>query len=359
MNPNPPTIALLGCGAISERYYAPALKTLEQAQQLSVTALFDPNAERVAVLQKAFPGAQKLLNLAQPPGTDLAIVASPARFHAEQTIQLLRHGVGVLCEKPMAATVEEGEAMINVAQAAQKILAVGLFRRFFPAAQTIYDLLKTEALGPVRSFDFREGGSFGWPAQSASFFQKKSAGGGVFLDIGVHVLDLMLWWFGDPQGVRYADDAMGGLEANCRLDLTYPGGVTGQVRLSRDWGLANRYVIQCEKGWLGWRVGEADQVEIGYHGQTYALSGHIQHPHVQGGLPALGPAAPTYSQSFIRQIQNWVCAYRGEEPIFVSGAEGLRSLKLIEQCYRERTLLSMPWFSDAEALQARALSTAS
>jgi predicted dehydrogenase len=86
----------------------------------------------------------------------------------------------------------------------------------------------------VKSFEISEGGQFNWPAQSASFFQKSNSQGGVLADLGVHVLDLLIWWFGMPEKVGYEDDAMGGLEANCRLELEFAGGVSGTVRLSRD-----------------------------------------------------------------------------------------------------------------------------
>jgi hypothetical protein len=58
-------------------------------------------------------------------------------------------------------------------------------------------------------------------------------------------------------------------------------------------------------------------------------------------------------QSFIAQLQNIAAAIRGETSVLVPGEEGLRSIRLIETCYREKTLLDQPWFAPAETSRAR------
>lgn len=353
----PVSVALLGCGAISELYYAPALRELEKVGLAQVKFLLDPNLQRVAALQAFFPNAKPLdnLKLLARTGVGLAIVASPVRFHCEQTIAALEAGAGVLCEKPMAATVAECEQMCRVAHQAGRPLAVGLFRRFFPAARTIREILDSGLLGSARSFEFTEGGSFNWPAQSASFFQKSSAQGGVLIDIGVHVLDLLLWWLGVPDHFEYEDDAMGGLEANCRLRLSYADGLHGQVRLSRDWQLSNRYFIAFEKGWLSWNVGQAEKLQIGLNGSSFALDSQVHHQVDRNCLPTIGEVGSSYAESFIDQLRNVLEAIQGGVPLRVDAVEGIRSLKLIEECYRRRTLMAMPWFDSQEVEQARSL----
>jgi len=343
------TIALLGCGAITELYYAPALREL-QPSGMEVVAVMDPEAGRAARVKSLCPGAVVLRNLdevlRQP--VQLAIVASPPRFHAQQTIALLEAGINVLCEKPMAATVVECEAMIAAAAKSRALLAVGLFRRFFPVAQTIRDLVRRQPLGAVKRFEISEGGPFNWPAQSASFFQKANSQGGVLADLGVHVLDLLLWWFGPPERVRYEDDTMGGLEANCRLELAFAGGVTGTVRLSRDTQLPNRTIIECARGWVRCPAASANQLEIGFAGADLALNGQLV--TVESGDPqgVRSGEASSYHQSFTRQLGNVVAALRGEEELLVPGEQGLPSLQLIERCYRERHLMPQPWLTDLE-----------
>lgn len=352
-------VAIVGFGAVSQQYYTPALQELEKIGLLRVNALFDPSPESVMKFQNNFPTAICLKNLVELSSQeiDLAIIASPPRFHAEQTVQLLKSGFSVLCEKPMAGTVAEAEEMIKAASNSSGIFAVGLFRRFFPATQTIHKILSLGILGEIKSFSFSEGGYFQWPVQSPLYFQKNTAQGGVLLDIGVHLLDLMVWWFGEPVALAYEDDAMGGIDVNCRLSCKFSQGFIGEVRLSRDCILPNRYFIQGTKGWLSWDVNEASEVEMGFENGSFALKAQLHDFDYQNSLPTLRKPSYNFQQSFISQICNVVEAMREQVPLVVSGTEGIRSLRLIEYCYRHRTLMPMPWLSKPEFNRAQQLSS--
>jgi predicted dehydrogenase len=351
----PVKIVLLGCGAVSTLYYAPALQALQQSGMSQVVALFDPSPESVARLNRVLPQATCLQSLDQlsHSGAELAIIASPPRYHAEQTIQALEAGLAVLCEKPLALTVVEGRAMIAAAEAASRVLAVGLLRRFFPATRTIRDILAHGLLGEVVAFSFCEGNDFQWPVVSHDFFRKEIAHGGALLDIGVHALDLMIWWWGLPSEIVYADDAMGGLEANCRIQLHFPQGFQGEIRLSREWPLPNHYMIQGTKGWVRWEVNDSNRVQMGIAGNQYILNAQLDES--RGHRLVLQHPASHFHRSFLDQLRNVVMAVRGHEPLFVSGEDGLQSITLIEHCYRYRTFMSMPWLSDGEYQRARQL----
>jgi predicted dehydrogenase len=276
-------------------------------------------------------------------------VASPPKFHAPQTTALLTAGIHVLCEKPLAGSLAEAEHMVAAARNADRLLAVGLFRRFFPAMQTIKALVSGGALGAPSSFRITEGGVFNWPASSASFFQKQHSQGGVLLDLGVHVLDLICWWFGEPSSITYADDQMGNLEANSHLCLSYPSGLQGEVHLSRDTPCSNRYEIQFERGLVGWQVGEANQLDVRFSGSPFRLAGELRQPATDTAHAAqVDQSADSYHQTFVRQILNVAAAVRGLEPLDVSAAEALASMRLIDFCYANRQLLSMPWLTPAE-----------
>ena len=351
-NFKPVRIVVVGCGAVTTLYYAPALRMLQELGMLQVIALFDPNPESVAQLHYTFSRAVRLGSLDQLTcmGAELVIIASPPRYHAEQTIQALRAGLSVLCEKPMATTVAEGRAMVAAAESTSRLLAVGLSRRFFPATRTICDVLSAGMLGDVVSFKFFEGNDFHWPVASPDSFRKDVAQGGVLLDIGVHTLDLLSWWWGQPDEVVYEDDAMGGIEANCHIRLRFPQGFRGEVRLSRDWPLPNHYMIQGTKGWVRWEVNEADRVQMGPAESQYGLNAQLYEN--DEAHPACRPAA-NFHRSFLAQLRNVVAAVRDQEPLLVSGEDGLQSLTLIEHCYGHRTLMSMPWLSETEYQRAR------
>ena len=348
----PLTVALVGCGAVTKLYYTPALQELERLGQVQVAALFDPDPANAASVQQAFPAAVPVGEFDEltSRALDLAIVASPPQYHASQTIQLLRAGKSVLCEKPMALSVAEGEAMVTAASDAQRHLAIGLIRRFLPAAQMIRTLLSRSMLGDVRTFSFSEGRVFKWPVQSASYFR----GNGVLRDIGVHVLDLLIWWWGEPEEIIYEDDAMGGVDLNCRIQLKFPQGFSGEVKLSREFRLPNACVIQCRDGNINWDVDESNQLQIGFHDSSYYMASQLHTTSsLNQGLIIPGPVAADFHQCFVNQIKNVIAAIRGTESLMVPGEAGLASLRAIEYCYSQRALMDMPWFGELEILRAQ------
>lgn len=344
-------IAVLGCGSVTSIYYAPALVQLERSQLVRVAALFDPDREALLQVGQQFPSARRMRNSKDLADTDLAIVASPPQHHAAQSIDALRAGVAVLCEKPMALSLSEGEAMIAAAEDTGGLLAVGLVRRFLPATQAIRLILANRMLGDLRSVACFEGGPFRWPARATSFFDRSQ--GGVLLDIGPHVLDLLVWWLGVPHAVEYEDDAMGGVAANCRFLLRYASGLRVEGHLSRDWELPNRYYFDCVSGWMNWTPMEPGFVQIGFHDAPFTMNAELHQNSICFGQPVAGRRAITFEQAFIAEIDNLVQVLRGKASPVVPTVEALTSLRVMDQCLQQRTLMKIPWFAESEATFAR------
>ncbi len=346
---SPTPLILIGCGAVSRLFYQPTIQEVARRNEARLAALVDPSdAARTSLLEK-FPEAQSVTDLdrVDAPEGSLAIIASPPRFHAAHTRAALKRRWHVLCEKPMATTPQDCADMTRAAEAADRILAVGLYKRFFPASEYLRELCQGNALGALRSFELQEGGPFNWPAASPSFFVRRETPGGVLLDIGVHVLDLLLWWLGDPAAYDYADDAMGGLETNAVLKLSYTNGAQGRIHLSRDWATRQKYLFEFEKGTVEWTVNQANAITVRLKGL----------PSLQGTLVnALAVPAYTNPQCFIAQLQNVLAAIRGEAEVRVTGRDGERVTRLLENCYARRRLLDQPWLEPAEAARARQLS---
>ena len=357
----PVRIALAGCGAVSSQYYAPALQELQRAGDVVLAAVFDPDrdsAERLAAQFPAVAVADSFDSL-QAAAFELAVVASPPTLHACQSIQLLRSGRAVLCEKPMATTLVDAQAMVAAAAESQAVLAIGMVRRFLPAAEFIRDAIALGMLGELSSFDLAEGSAdFNWPVTSPAYFQKRQAGGGVLMDIGVHVLDLLTWWFGEPAALEYADDAMGGIEANCQVSCAYAGGLQGKVRLSRDAPLANRFTLRGNKGWLSWSANVADAVEIGLQGSTHLLEATLRRAGPAGTPLRFTAPAYNFEQSFVSQLRNVARAVRGREALRVPASEALAAIRQLEYCYHHRSLLALDWLGDEEIERARLLQQA-
>jgi len=179
----------------------------------------------------------------------------------------------------------------------------------------------------------------------------------MLIDVGAHTIDLLLWWLGEVADVQYEDDAMGGIETNCRLRLTMTSGAKGVVQLSRDWPLPNRYGIECEKGWIAYVCDVVDRVEWGLHDSDYGLNAEIRMmaANPRPGMRDLGPAVPGFMDCFLAQLRNVVGAILGAESLQVSGVDARKSVALIEKCYQKRTLLEMPSLDEAELRRAKEL----
>jgi predicted dehydrogenase len=344
-------IVLVGCGAVARLFYAPALRALAAIGELRVIAVVDPVESARTALGLAFPAAQRVPSLDEadaPPGA-LAIIASPPRWHATQTIAAVARGWHVLCEKPIAGNAAEAAGMIEAADVGHRLLAIGHYKRFFPSSLALKALCGPNgALGALRRFDIAEGGPFDWPAASPAFFLKRETPGGVLLDIGVHVFDLLLWWLGAPVEFTYTDDAMGGLEANARVALRF-GAIEGRVQLSRDWDTLHRYHFEFERGTVDWSVNDANGLQVTLRGAPHTLRGTLQDPD--------GTPAATNARCFIAQLRHVVAAVVHGSPLLVDGREGVRALHFIEACYARRKLLDQPWLDPNEAARAHALAT--
>ena len=327
-------LAIIGCGALTEVFLLPALSVFDRADVRFLVDKSLPRAQRLAgeyhVPQVAEQHAEVFDRV------DAAIVALPNYLHAPVTIELLRRGIHVLVEKPMALNTSECDEMIETARSAGVVLSVGMVRRFYASSQFVKDLLERRLLGKILNFDLRDGTVFNWPVASDSLFRKEVAGGGVLADTGVHYIDLLLWWLGDCDPIEYYDDASGGVEADCELCLRLKSGVSGTIELSRTRNLRSTWVIRGEYGLLEIGTKLNAPVNLQLMGSPTTLTGQVR----------LGSAADrSMADVFVRQLDNFVDSIENHREPLVSGKEGRRSIALIETCYALRKPLEKAWGS--------------
>lgn len=338
----PLRVAVIGCGAATRLYAAPALAQLEREGLATVIGLFDPSRTSIEAVRPLLSSAIPAPSLeAALESAELAIIASPPALHANQCVIALRCGLHVFCEKPMALTTRDADDVMATAEASGRLLAVGLIRRHLPAPRAIKAILAAGTLGKLRSVSWFEGGPFEWPVASADYFSFEQSGGGILQDIGTHALDLLAWWLGPPELLEYADDAMGGVEANASIRLRC-GEAEVRMRLSRDWARPNRVTLRGERGTLGWMVNEPLTLELGLEG---SLPGLVMLDDGTGGMT-------DFVSTYAAQIKDVIDAIRSRQAPAVPVAAGRNVCALIEACYRERRLLEMDWLPADEQAQA-------
>jgi predicted dehydrogenase/nucleoside-diphosphate-sugar epimerase len=340
-------VALIGCGAIAESMHLPVLAGHEG---LRLEALVDRNLERARKLAHGYAVARVVADAAElrPDEVDAAIVATPPFHHAPCACDLMQRGVHVLVEKPMATNYADAVRMVETSERRGVALAVGFFRRLNPSIRLTKSLLDSGWLGRPLRFVAEGGGMYNWAAATLSSMRKDWAGGGVLIDFGSHVLDLLFALFREPALVlEYRDNALGGVEADCslRLRLTHDTGpVEGTVELARTRMLGDLIRIECERGTIEFHIGERFRVKVVPHDLELVDPLHAgrRAAALQAAWEGEDETASWY-ETFRKQIDDWVEAIQtGREPR-LSGRSSLPALGVIEACYAHRQPLPEPW----------------
>src|SRR5262249_47366556 len=106
--------------------------------------------------------------------------------------------------------------------------------------------LRSQLLGPLRRIEIEHGDEFHWPSDSGTYFRKEN--GGIFVNMGIHYLDILEDWGGALTPVAYRDDMGGGVEANAEFELCTREGVSVRLALSYTHALKNTITLQGEHG---------------------------------------------------------------------------------------------------------------
>jgi predicted dehydrogenase len=326
-------LALVGVGKVAVQCHLPAALSLPD---IEVAALVDPARTRIAELAADYGlHAQISDSVAGLAGkVDGALIASPNHLHAEAAVALLEAGVPVLIEKPLAATVAQGECIVAAAAASGVTAGVAYCSRFQPNVRFMGRLLRDDWFGGVRRFAFQSGTRGGWAPFSAYNTHSDAAGGGVIMITATHFLDRMLHWFGQPGAIEYFDDAEGGPEANAILRLRFdrPRGepLTAALRFSKTRSLPGGMMLDTAKG----RVFFAETDDAW---PVLASPGDDVHLTLQ---PRERDPSEGRLDRFQRQLLDFVAACRAGRDPEVPVAEGLESSRLIESLYAHRRPLA-------------------
>lgn len=186
-------IGVVGCGKIAEKHLN-AYKKLENVE-VTVTDIVEKGktvAQQYGVHWHDDPDA-----LISGDTVDAVDVCIPTPSHAEVILKALDSGKHVFCEKPLARNLEEALRIQEKAAQAGKVVMVGYPYRFHPAFQFTRDIIRMQIIGEPYYAIFRLGGR----GSHKAWKHKRETGGGAGNEMLVHMLDLALWYFGEPQSV--------------------------------------------------------------------------------------------------------------------------------------------------------------
>jgi predicted dehydrogenase/nucleoside-diphosphate-sugar epimerase len=342
-------VALIGCGKAAADLHLPILAGHEG---IDLVAMVDRDAERCTKLAQGYRVPRVMEDAAdlRPEEIDAAVIATPPFHHAPCGIQLMQRGIHVFVEKPMATRYADALSMVRTAEEHEVVLGVGFFRRLWPSIRLLESMVASEWLGRPIGFKAEWGGFYNWPSATLGNMRKEWAGGGVLIDSGSHLLDLLHFVFDGPGHVlEYHGNARGGIEADSRLALRLfhkAQEVDGVLEVARTRILGAFVRIRCERGTLEFQL--ADPYRVWVRPEDMELS-DPKSGQVRGYcLQACWENEPETSWFGLvrREIDDWLGAIRTGGQPELSGQSALGTVQVIEDCYHRAKRLEEPWVDE-------------
>jgi len=327
---------IIGCGGIAFNAHIPSIEAIPDARVVAVSSRSEASARRAAErcgLDTWYTDNQKVIG---HPGVDAVIIATPPNLHAEWTVKAAEGGKHVLCEKPMARTVQECDEMIAACRKAGVQLMIAEMKRFNPGFRMAKQLLDDGVIGDV--FMVRYHNSYYEPhTRQAWWVVPEISGGGEMMNELTHQVNTLRWMIGPviqvscmsnhPQGpppednavvtLHFENDAIGVITISWMIkeyNFTFP------APLEHAWDerieiFGTDGAIRIETPFTYWKV-------------PLQLSVYTERdlPNFNRGWNVVRCPA---TEHYIEQIRHFMRCIRGEEACEVSGEEGRADLAVV------------------------------
>jgi predicted dehydrogenase len=250
-------------------------------------------------------------------GCDVVDICTPPADHAATTLAAARAGRHVVCEKPIARTLADGQSMIDACEAAGVRLFIAHVVRFFPEFDRARQVLASGALGELGVVRSVRGGA---PPGHSSWFADFAQSGGVILDVAIHDIDYLRWLCGDVRRVFARGLSFRGLPVDHALiTLRFASGAIGHVEAS--WAFPpgsfrTAFELAGSQGLLAHDSDAARPLVVQYQPGAGATG---------GGGP---PAPPSPDDPYRRELEHFLAALESGEPFLVTPRDALEALRV-------------------------------
>jgi UDP-N-acetyl-2-amino-2-deoxyglucuronate dehydrogenase len=338
--PTPLRFAILGCGAIAVNH----LRALQSLPGVVVAAVIDADLGRAQRFAQAagVPAAFDDVERGLASGLDAVTVCTPHGAHDAGVRAAASHGLHVLCEKPMAASLAEADRMIDATDAAGVKLGVVLQRRLWPAARRVRAALDSGALGqPI------VGSCLVRLRRDAEYYAEPwrgrwdTEGGGALMTQAIHHIDLLQWFMGDAASVtgrigtlRHGDHIE--VEDTAVATIEFVSGALAVVQASTTFapGLGAQIVVSDVQGKTA-GVLEYPEGTGAIDVWTVDEPFEFTSPMVLDGAsdPPLSVVHMRLADLHTQQLADFVEAIRENRDPAVTGREGRKALRIIAAIY--------------------------
>ncbi|HDN79256.1 MAG TPA: Gfo/Idh/MocA family oxidoreductase [Chloroflexi bacterium] len=229
-------VGLIGCGNIGLRGHLPVYARIPEAELVAVCDIVEERVQEAARLSGATPYTD-YRELLEREDIQMVDICLPTDLHSRAAIDAIEAGKHVLCEKPMAHTLEAAEAMIKAVRRNGVKLMIGQVRRFDHRYAAIKAQIDAGDVGEPVFIRRAERQFLPFPPEAWHWNPKR--GGGVILDIGVHITDMFRWFFGEDPTEVYAvarsvreNARIAGSFDHAMITCKFPGGKVGFAEIS-------------------------------------------------------------------------------------------------------------------------------
>ncbi|MFY0625797.1 MAG: Gfo/Idh/MocA family oxidoreductase [Reichenbachiella sp.] len=321
-------VALVGLGYYASKELGPALLETKNCYLAGiVTGTKEKEqewSEKYDIPQKNIYNYDNFDEIAKNKDIDIVYIVLPNSMHAEFTIRAAKAKKHVICEKPMAISVDECQRMIDACSANKVYLSIGYRLHFDPFHQRIMEFVKDKKFGQTKFVAGNFGFKIGDPTQWR--LKKALAGGGSLMDVGIYSIQACRYSVGEePVSVSaqaFKSDAVKfkDVDDTVTWQLNFPSGAVASCSSSYSFNV-NKLAVSFEEGIVD--IPSA----YGYRG----IRGTIE-TRKEGSMN-LRPENPKTNQQAM-QIDDFAWGVANKKQIKITGEEGLKDLKIIEAIYK-------------------------
>jgi predicted dehydrogenase len=321
-------LALVGCGNIGQVVHLPILQKMPDVELVAVVDPDKRKAQAVAQrfgIQNYFTSMDELLNSPAAHGLKAVDICSSTDSHKDLAIAAMSGGLDVLVEKPISRTYKEAQEMVDAAKKYNRRLMVGMNNRFRPDTMILKTFIENGELGKV--FYIKSGWLKQQSSASAWQVQRDKSGGGVFLDMGIVMLDMALWLLNYPEVIS----------VNASNYHQHTKNVEDSSAVFAR--LANDVTLTIEVSWTFHREGDFFYCNVfGNDGSAFINPLKVL-KNVHGSLVNLTPAkthtpVSLYKKSYENELRHFVNMQKDMVPLISSGDEAARRMRIVEAIYK-------------------------
>src|SRR6266404_5031799 len=301
---------IVGLGRISMQHFMPGTKMSKHSRVTALVSGHRDKADKMAaeynVPSKNIYSYDNYDAIAQNKDIDAVYIALPNSMHAEYTIRAAKAGKHVLCEKPMATTVADSQAMIDACRKAKKKLMIAYRCQYEPTNLRAIQLIRDGKLGKIQAIESANGFNIR-PGEWR--LSKKLGGGGPLMDVGIYSLNACRYLTGEEpaelkgySSVIDHDGRFNEVEENLSWTMKFPSGIIVSCNTTYGVNMPGFYRVHGNKGML--------HVEPAFGYQGLRLTANIQ------GEPVIDEPNPNKDPSqFPPEADHLAeCIFENKEP---------------------------------------------